>query len=117
MCVIAKRQTIFKPLTENVKMNLNYDRLAAIKTALGNMQPGSARDILATFNDACGSLTRLIETLQCEGCGVRGEPATAIQEELNLAEEALDILCESALPVLILQDRAANPQTSVFCDE
>lgn len=53
-------------------MNLNYDRLAAIKTALDNMQPGSARDILATFNSACGSLTRLIETLECEGCGVRG---------------------------------------------
>lgn len=116
MYVIAKRQTISKPFTEKTKMNLNYDRLAAIKTALANMQPGSARDVLATFNDACGSLTRLVETLQCEGCGVRGEPATAIQEELNLAEEALDILCESALPVIILQERATNPNTELADD-
>jgi len=97
-------------------MNLNYDRLAAIKTALANMQPGSARDVLATFNDACGSLTRLVEPLQCEGCGVRGEPATAIQEELNRAEEALNILCESALPVIILQERATNPNTELADD-
>ena len=97
-------------------MNLNYDRLAAIKTALDNMQPGSARDILATFNSACGSLTRLIETLECEGCGVRGEPATAIQEELNLAEEALNLLCESALPVIILEERAPNPNTDLSDD-
>ena len=97
-------------------MNLNYDRLAAIKTALDNMQPGSARDILATFNSSCGSLTRLIETLECEGCGVRGEPATAIQEELNLAEEALNLLCESALPVIILEERATNPNTDLSDD-
>jgi hypothetical protein len=47
---------------------------------------------------------------------VRGEPATAIQEELNLAEEALNILCESALPVIILQERATNPNTELADD-
>lgn len=112
MCDIVKRQPNFKTQMETTVMNLNYDRIAAIKTALGNMHPSSARDILESFSEACGNLTELIESLQCESCGVRGEPATALQEELTLAEEALNILCESVLPVLLLQQQNASPASN-----
>jgi hypothetical protein len=94
-------------------MNQNYDRLESIKTALGNMKPGAARDILSTFNDTCGLLTRLVESLQCEGTRVKGDAATALSAELSLAEEALNVLYGSALPEMILNERATNPSSAL----
>lgn len=92
-------------------MNPNYDRIAALKTALGNMHPQTARDILEAFSAIGENLTSLVEWLGCEANGAKGEPAAALKEELTIAEEALEVLCESSLPV-ILQEQAVAEQAT-----
>ena len=82
-------------------MPRNYDRAAAIKTAFQNMPRATALDIGEDYRDVVARLKRLADNLAGGFVVANGEAACALEAELRMFEEAIDVVAGSMLPEAI----------------
>lgn len=82
-------------------MSRTYDRHAAIKSAFQNMPRATALDLCEDYREVATRLKRLADNLAGAFVVASGESARALEAELRMFEEAIEVLAGSMLPEAI----------------
>ncbi|XZE17458.1 hypothetical protein SH449x_002710 [Pirellulaceae bacterium SH449] len=98
MCVIAQMQTVSTTHEENQPMPSNDDRQSAIRTAFKQMPRATALDICEDYSEVVARLKRLVDNLAGTFVVASGDSARALEAELRMFEEAIDVVSGSMLP-------------------
>ena len=77
------------------------DRIAAIKTAFQNMPRANALDICEDYREVATRLKRLADNLAGAFVVASGDSARALEAELRMFEDAIDVVSASMLPEAI----------------
>jgi hypothetical protein len=101
MCVIAQRPTAFTTQEENRPMARTNTRPAAIRTAFKQMPRATALDLCEDYRELVTRLKRLADNLAGAFVVASGDSARALEAELRMFEEAIDVLAGSMLPEAI----------------
>jgi ribosomal protein S20 len=101
MCDIAKRQNASTTHEENNPMPRNNDRPSAIRTAFKQMPRATALDICEDYREVVARLKRMADNLAGGFVVANGDAARALEAELRMFEEAIDVVSGSMLPEAI----------------
>jgi len=82
-------------------MPRNHDRPAAIRTALNQMPRATALDICEDYREVAARLKRLADNLAGGFVVASGDAASALEAELRMFEETIDVVAGSMLPEAI----------------
>ena len=98
MCDIAKRQTASTTHEENKPMSRTNASPTAIRTAFKQMPRATALDLCDDYREVVTRLRRLADNLAGAFVVATGDSAKALEAELRMFEEAIDVLSGSMLP-------------------
>ncbi len=82
-------------------MSRTTDRSAAIRTAFKRMPRTTAMDICGDYREVVTRLKRLADNLAGAFVVANGDSARALEAELRIFEEAIDVVSSSMLPEVI----------------
>jgi len=101
MCVIAQRPATSTTQEENKPMSRTNARHTAIRTAFKQMHRATALDICEDYRELATRLKRLADNLAGAFVVASEDSARALEAELRMFEDAIEVLSGSMLPEAI----------------